>query len=56
MHDIVLNKLILNLTQNYKILEQNYLQILLKERGHSIPQSTLSRKLKKLKIVKKKRK
>ncbi|WP_265039694.1 arginine repressor [Wolbachia endosymbiont (group A) of Trypoxylon clavicerum] len=43
---------ILNIIQNHEILEQSDLQTLLKERGHNIPQATLSRKLKKLKIAK----
>lgn len=52
MHDNTLGEHILNIIQNHEILEQSDLQTLLKERGHSIPQATLSRKLKKLKIAK----
>ncbi|AGJ99796.1 ArgR family transcriptional regulator [Wolbachia endosymbiont of Carposina sasakii] len=52
MHDNTLGEHILNIIQNHEILEQSDLQILLKERGHNIPQATLSRKLKKLKIAK----
>ncbi|WP_265044731.1 arginine repressor [Wolbachia endosymbiont (group A) of Epirrhoe alternata] len=52
MHDNTLSEHILNIIQNHEILEQSDLQILLKERGHNIPQATLSRKLKKLKIAK----
>ncbi|BEP31094.1 MAG: Arginine pathway regulatory protein ArgR, repressor of arg regulon [Wolbachia endosymbiont of Drosophila biauraria] len=52
MHDNTLGEHILNIIQNHEILEQSDLQTLLKERGHKIPQATLSRKLKKLKIAK----
>ncbi len=52
MHDNTLGEHILNIIQNHEILEQSDLQTLLKERGHNIPQATLSRKLKKLKIAK----
>lgn len=46
MHDNTLGEHILNIIQNHEILEQSDLQTLLKERGHNIPQATLSRKLK----------
>lgn len=52
MHDNTLGEHILNIIQNYEILEQSDLQTLLKERGYNIPQATLSRKLKKLKVAK----
>ncbi|WP_353277284.1 arginine repressor [Wolbachia endosymbiont (group A) of Agelastica alni] len=52
MHDNTLGEHILNIIQNHEILEQSDLQTLLKKRGHNIPQATLSRKLKKLKIAK----
>ncbi|CAN2105260.1 ArgR family transcriptional regulator [Wolbachia pipientis] len=52
MHDNTLGEHILNIIQNHEILEQSDLQTLLKERGYNIPQATLSRKLKKLKIAK----
>lgn len=43
---------ILNIIQNNDIAEQIDLQTMLKERGYQIPQATLSRRLKKLKIAK----
>lgn len=43
---------ILNIIQNYDIPEQSDFQRLLKDRGYDIPQATLSRRLKKLKIAK----
>ncbi|MGL9758688.1 MAG: arginine repressor [Wolbachia sp.] len=52
MHDNTLDEHILNIIQNHEILEQSDLQTLLKKRGYNIPQATLSRKLKKLKIAK----
>lgn len=47
-----LETLILHLVQTKEIDEQSTLQILLKEKGCDIPQATLSRRLKKLRIVK----
>jgi len=43
---------ILNLIQNHEVQEQSELQQLLEERGYSIPQATLSRRLKKLNVAK----
>src|SRR5690349_18196600 len=43
---------IINLVQTHSLHEQSELQELLKERGFDIPQATLSRKLKKMKIAK----
>lgn len=43
---------IFNIVQNNEILEQSDLQGMLKERGYDIPQATLSRRLRKLKIAK----
>ncbi|WPY00140.1 ArgR family transcriptional regulator [Candidatus Trichorickettsia mobilis] len=43
---------ILSIIQSHEIHEQIDLQNMLKERGHDIPQATLSRRLKKLKIAK----
>jgi transcriptional regulator of arginine metabolism len=51
-HDHVIEGHILNLVQTHRIQEQSELQELLKERGFDIPQATLSRKLKKMKIAK----
>lgn len=51
-HDHVIEGHILNLVQTHRIEEQSELQELLKERGIEIPQATLSRKLKKMKIAK----
>ncbi|MCS5711925.1 ArgR family transcriptional regulator [Candidatus Berkiella aquae] len=51
-HDHVMEGHILNLIQTHPIYEQAELQELLKERGYDIPQATLSRKLKKMKIAK----
>lgn len=51
-HDIALDGHILNIVQNQNVPEQNHLQNLLKARGFNIPQATLSRRLKKLKIAK----
>jgi transcriptional regulator of arginine metabolism len=50
--DSALDGHILNIVQNHDIFEQSDLQNLLKERGFDIPQATLSRRLKKLKIAK----
>ncbi len=50
--DTVLDGHILNIVQNNDVHEQGDLQELLKERGYDIPQATLSRRLKKLKIAK----
>ncbi|WP_133127404.1 arginine repressor [Legionella nagasakiensis] len=52
MHDKILDEHILNIVQNQDIHEQSELQNKLKERGYDIPQATLSRRLKKLKIAK----
>lgn len=43
---------ILNIIQNHEVPEQSHLQEMLKKRSFDIPQATLSRKLKKLKIAK----
>lgn len=51
-HDHVIEGHILNLVQTQKIHEQFELQAFLKDRGFDIPQATLSRKLKKMKIAK----
>lgn len=51
-YDSVLDGHILNIVQNQEIHEQMDLQDRLKERGFDIPQATLSRRLKKLKIAK----
>lgn len=51
-HDQVIEGHILNLVQTHQIHEQSELQALLQERGYDIPQATLSRKLKKMKIAK----
>lgn len=48
----VLDELILSIVQTQEIPEQIDLQNCLKERGYDIPQATLSRRLKKLKIAK----
>jgi len=50
--DVVLDNHILNIVNSQEIHEQIDLQTMLTERGYDIPQATLSRKLKKLKIVK----
>ncbi|MBS0184891.1 MAG: ArgR family transcriptional regulator [Proteobacteria bacterium] len=52
LEDRTLEGHILSIIQNYEILEQSELQKHLKERGYEIPQATLSRRLKKLKIAK----
>jgi transcriptional regulator of arginine metabolism len=51
-YDKVLDGHILSLVQTQEIPEQIDLQSKLKERGYVIPQATLSRRLKKLKIAK----
>ena len=51
-YDSVLDGHILNIVNSLEIREQIDLQTMLKERGYDIPQATLSRRLKKLKIVK----
>ncbi len=51
-YDNVLAGHILNIVQTEEIAEQVDLQSRLKERGYDIPQATLSRRLKKLKIAK----
>lgn len=50
--DTILDGHILNIVQTEEIAEQIDLQNRLKERGYAIPQATLSRRLKKLKIAK----
>jgi transcriptional regulator of arginine metabolism len=50
--DTLLDGHILNIVQTEKISEQSDLQKSLTERGYTIPQATLSRRLKKLKIAK----
>ncbi|MBA3537057.1 MAG: ArgR family transcriptional regulator [Tatlockia sp.] len=51
-NDKVLDGLILSIVQTQEIPEQIDLQMRLQERGYEIPQATLSRRLKKLKIAK----
>lgn len=51
-HDHIIEGHMLNLVQTHSIREQSELQELMKERGFDIPQATLSRKLKKMKIAK----
>jgi transcriptional regulator of arginine metabolism len=51
-YDTVLDGHILNIVQNQDVHEQLDLQNYLKDRGYDIPQATLSRRLKKLKIAK----
>ena len=43
---------LLSLVQNFEIKEQSELQKHLEERGYKVPQATLSRRLKQLKVVK----
>jgi transcriptional regulator of arginine metabolism len=50
--DRLLDEYILHIVQNSEIKEQKDLQDILKKRQYNIPQATLSRRLKKLKIVK----
>lgn len=50
--DKILDGYILDIIQNTEIKEQKDLQEILKDRGYSVPQATLSRYLKKLKIAK----
>ncbi|BCA93850.1 hypothetical protein TUM19329_02110 [Legionella antarctica] len=50
--DAVIDGYIINIIQNHKIAEQTELQHQLKARGYEVPQATLSRRLKKLKIAK----
>lgn len=52
LQETVLDGHILNIIQNNEISEQSELQDLLQGRGFDIPQATLSRRLKKLKIAK----
>lgn len=52
MHDAQIDTLLTTLVQSQKITEQSELQAHLKARGHDIPQATISRRLKKLKIAK----
>lgn len=51
-HDTLLDGLILTIVQTQNIVEQSELQQRLKNRGHDVPQATLSRRLKKLNIAK----
>jgi transcriptional regulator of arginine metabolism len=51
-HDSLLDNLILTIVQTHNIVEQSELQQNLKDRGYDIAQATLSRRLKKLNIVK----
>jgi transcriptional regulator of arginine metabolism len=50
--DAIVDDLILSIVHNESIAEQSDLQESLKKRGHDLPQATLSRRLKKLNIVK----
>lgn len=52
MQYTVIDEHILNIVQNREIKEQSELQGVLEERGFNIPQATLSRRLKKLNVVK----
>lgn len=52
MLDIILDEHIINIIRNNKIFEQRDLQKMLKDVGLNIPQATISRRLKKLNIVK----
>lgn len=51
-HDQIIDDLIINIVQTEVIAEQSDLQLSLKKRGYDIPQATLSRRLKKMKIAK----
>ncbi|APS00362.1 ArgR family transcriptional regulator [Pajaroellobacter abortibovis] len=51
-HNIAIDTHILEIVQNYQVREQRELQKQLKQHGHDVPQATLSRRLKKLKIAK----
>ena len=51
-YDSAIDDLIIGITQSQAIAEQSDLQKNLKKRGYDIPQATLSRRLKKLKIAK----
>ncbi|KTC97707.1 arginine repressor [Legionella erythra] len=51
-HDQIIDDLIVNIVQTEVIAEQSDLQQSLKKRGYDIPQATLSRRLKKMKIAK----
>lgn len=51
-HDGLVDDLILSIVHSEAIAEQSELQASLKKRGHEIPQATLSRRMKKLNIVK----
>ncbi len=48
----ILDEHIINIIQSNEIAEQSELQEILKQRGYEIPQATLSRRLKKLHIIK----
>jgi transcriptional regulator of arginine metabolism len=50
--DTILDSCMINIVQNETIKEQADLQEKLKQQGYNIPQATLSRRLKKLKIAK----
>lgn len=51
-HEHIINEHILNIVQSCDIHEQSELQDILQERGYQVPQATLSRLLRKLKIAK----
>ena len=51
-HDGLVDDLILSIVHSGAIAEQSELQVSLKKRGYEIPQATLSRRLKKMNIVK----
>jgi transcriptional regulator of arginine metabolism len=51
-HEALVDDLILSIVHNEVIAEQSELQLSLKKRGYDIPQATLSRRLKKMNIVK----
>ncbi len=51
-HDTIIDSQILNIIQSHAIREQMELQDMLEKNGYNIPQATLSRRLKKLKVAK----
>lgn len=51
-YDSLLDDVIMTIIQSETIAEQSDLQVSLKKRGYDIPQATLSRRLKKMKIAK----
>lgn len=51
-HDSIIDSQILGIIQSHTIKEQMELQHILEKNGYNVPQATLSRRLKKLKIAK----